>query len=71
MRPTILVCNVSMVPRDRKVAIALRNSLASLGENLCRINRDLHRLLLKDRHAQCPPQNLEQLILRILGPGAG
>ena len=34
MRPTIFSCNFSIVPRDRNVAIALRNSFASAGLNL-------------------------------------
>ena len=61
-----------MFPRERKVAIALRSWLASLGRELRRVDRDLHRLLLEDRHAQRPPEDPLQLVGRaMLGVGAG
>ena len=58
-------------PTRSKRRHRLAQLIRLLGREPRRINRDLHRLFLKNRHAKCAPQNPQQLILRMLGTGRG
>ena len=52
-----------MVPTWRNVAIARRKPVGFIGRELCRLDGDPHRLLLKQRHAKRFVQNIAQFIL--------
>ena len=61
MPSIILSLNVWMMPTLRKVAMARRSRSASSGVNPAATMAMLHRLLLKQRHAQGLAQDLLQL----------